>query len=66
MYDMYRWNENARRGDDRGSAAAESGRRPQSADRRERRESDGAGVRAVQYALDRRDNGGDASGLRDR
>ena len=57
MYDMYRWNAPAGSGD---SAPAAPERRTRAGDGRARR-GPAEAARAVQEALDRRDNGG-ASG----
>ena len=56
MYDMYHWDTSVPATEDTGDAGPARGR----ASRRPM-----AAAQAVQVALDRRDNGGDASGRRD-
>ncbi len=62
MYDMYRWDQPARSGE-RPAPAPASARRDD-ADGGPRRPDEAA--RAVQEALDRRDNGGATAASRDR
>ena len=57
MYDMYKWDRAAT--DDAGT------RRFKSDSARPARAKQAPGVRAVQVALDRRDNGGDSGAARD-
>ena len=53
MYDMYSWDQQA-------GAADERAERPAPAPAQQPPGDDGRAARAVQVALDRRDNGGDA------
>ena len=60
MYDMYRWDRPASATDD-GTAVGTNHRSPASP----ARAGQTPAARAVQVALDRRDNGGDSSASRD-